>query len=172
MGFLVTVGLAGAGSSEVRKRYLPKGFSSNYMMTIGAEIVDRKMNVRDRSILFQIWDLAGSPRTVRTVYFYGRVGFLVFYKKNDRDSFRDVPRWFERFKKHNGKPIRLFSKDNFALIAINEEPEVVTKEEGVNLAERLGMNYYEFDLINVEQMNEILYKIGEWYLDRIPATKG
>jgi GTPase SAR1 family protein len=167
MSFLVTVGFAGVGSSEVRENYLGKGFSSNYMMTVGADFANKNMNIRDKSIRFQIWDLAGSPKTVRTIYYYGKFGFLIFYKKNDRDSFGDAPQWFEGFKKHNGNPISLFSRDNFALIGIIQEPEIVTKDAGEILAEQLGMNYYEIDLTNVKPMNEILYKIGKWYLDFI-----
>ncbi|MHA2347877.1 MAG: hypothetical protein ACXACP_14240 [Candidatus Hodarchaeales archaeon] len=168
MSFLVVVNIAGAGSSDVREKYL-EGFRSNYMMTIGAEFANKKMKIRNKSILFQIWDLTGHPRkgNGRTVYHYGRMGFLIFYKKNDRDSFDDVTLWFEEFKKHNGKPINLFSRDQLVLIGIIQESEIVTKEEGEKLAEQLGMSHYEMDLKNGKLINEIFYKLGECYLDLV-----
>ena len=94
----------------------------------------------------------------------GKMGFIIFFKKNDRSSFEDVTLWFEDFKKHNGKTINLFSKDQLVLIGIIQELEDVTKEEGEKLAERLGMSYYEMNLESGKTINEILRKLGEWYI--------
>ena len=78
------------------------------------------------------------------------------------------PMWnLYEFKKHNGKPIKFFSEDQLVLIGIIQESEIVTKEEGEKLAEQLGMSHYQMDLKNVKTINEILHKIGEWYLNII-----
>jgi len=165
---LIVVNIAGAGASYVREKFLGKGFSSNYMMTIGAEVALKEATIGDVSVKFQIWDLQGHPRSkrfkVRSVYHYGRMGFIIFFKKNDRSSFEDVSLWFEDFKKHNGRPINLFSKDQLVLIGIIQELEYVTKEEGEKLAERLGMSYYEMNPESGKTINEILHKLGEWYI--------
>ncbi|MHA2307340.1 MAG: hypothetical protein ACXACU_18320 [Candidatus Hodarchaeales archaeon] len=91
MSFRIAVNIAGAGSSDVRKKYLGE-FLKDYRRlskTIGVAAT-KEMKIRNKSILFQIWGLAGHPRkeeTFRTTFHYGRMGFLIFYKKNDRDSF-------------------------------------------------------------------------------------
>lgn len=162
---LIVVNLAGAGSTDVRKKFLGKGFNGRYMMTIGADFALKEVSIGDSSIKFHIWDLQGSPRPgpIPSVYHYGRLGFLIFFKKNDRRSFEDVPLWFEDFKKHNGRPIHLFSKDQLVLIGLIQELEDVTTEEGERLAERLGMSYYEMTLESGKTINEIFRKLGEWY---------
>jgi GTPase SAR1 family protein len=163
---LIVVNIAGAGASYVREKFLGKGFSSNYMMTIGAEFALKEATIGEVSVKFQIWDLQGHPRysTVRSIYHYGRMGFIIFFKKNDRSSFEDVTLWFEEFKKHNGKPISQFSKDQLVLIGIIQELEDVTKEEGEKLAKGLGMSYYEMNPESGKTINEILHKLGEWYI--------
>lgn len=67
---IVLAGDGAVGKTAIRERYLGKGFSSNYMMTIGADFALKEAHVREKSIKFQIWDLAGQPRfgTVRSVY--------------------------------------------------------------------------------------------------------
>ena len=166
---IVLAGDGAVGKTALRERYLGKGFSSNYMMTIGADFALKEATIREKSIKFQIWALTGhsSNEAVNSAYHYGKFGFLIFYNKNDRDSFDDVTLWFEEFKKHNGKPIKFFSEDQLVLIGIIQESEIVTKEEGEKLAKQLGMSHYEMDLKNVKTINEILHKIGEWYLNII-----
>jgi GTPase SAR1 family protein len=164
---LMIINIAGAGASEVREKFLGKSFDSNRMMTIGAEFALKEAIIKDKLIKFQFWDLAGSPRfgSVRSVYFYGKMGFIIFFKKNNRSSFEDVTPWFEEFEKHNGKPINYFSRDQLVLIGIIQEVEDVTKEEGEKKATQLGMRYYEMNLESGKSINEILYKMGECYID-------
>lgn len=184
MSFLMKINIIGAGASEVStylkrkrglkervKRYLGKGFGKS--MVLGFDYTLKEAKVKDKSIKFQIWEMAGQPRfrTVRSVHYYGSLGFLIFYKKNDRDSFDDAIQWFDEFKKHCGTPIRRFSKDQLVLIGIIQESESVTKEEGEKLAEQLGMSYYEMDLKNGKAIDELLYKMGEGYLWMINQCK-
>jgi small GTP-binding protein len=108
MSFLMKIVLAGdgaVGKTALRERYLGKGFSSNYMMTIGADFALKEANIRDKNIKFQIWDLAGQPRfgTVRSVYYYGCLGALLLFDVTRPDTFINLESWLEEIFKHNGK---------------------------------------------------------------------
>lgn len=108
MSFLMKIVLAGdgaVGKTAIRERYLGKGFSSNYMMTIGADFALKEASIREKSIKFQIWDLAGQPRfgTVRSVYYYGCLGGLLLFDVTRPDTFTNLDSWLEEIFKHNGK---------------------------------------------------------------------
>jgi len=52
---IVLAGDGAVGKTALRERYLGKGFSSNYMMTIGADFALKEATIREKSIKFQIW---------------------------------------------------------------------------------------------------------------------
>jgi small GTP-binding protein len=108
MSFLMKIVLAGdgaVGKTALRERYLGKGFSSNYMMTIGADFALKEAQIREKNIKFQIWDLAGQPRfgTVRSVYYYGCLGALLVFDVTRPDTFTNLESWLDEIFKHNGK---------------------------------------------------------------------
>ena len=108
MSFLMKIVLAGdgaVGKTALRERYLGKGFSSNYMMTIGADFALKEATIREKNIKFQIWDHAGQPRfgTVRSVYYYGCLGALLLFDVTRPDTFTNLENWLEEIFKHNGK---------------------------------------------------------------------
>ena len=167
--FLIALNFAGLGASEACEKNFGRIYSSNYIFTVGADFSQKEMKIRDKSINFQIWDLAGHPRegTVRSEYFHGKKGIFIFFKKDNKQSFEDTRLWFEEFKIHNGKSINSFSKEQLVLLGIIEDIEVVTKEEGIKIAEELGMSYYELLPESSEPLNGILRKLGERYLDSV-----
>lgn len=108
MSFLMKIVLAGdgaVGKTALRERFLGKGFSSNYMMTIGADFALKESIIRDKSIKFQIWDLAGQPRfgTVRSVYYYGCLGALLVFDVTRPDTFMNLETWVDEIFQNNGK---------------------------------------------------------------------
>jgi small GTP-binding protein len=108
MSFLMKIVLAGdgaVGKTALRERYLGKGFSSNYMMTIGADFALKEATIREKNIKFQIWDLAGQPRfgTVRSVYYYGCLGALLLFDVTRPDTFTNLENWLNEIFSHNGK---------------------------------------------------------------------
>ncbi len=46
---LIVVNITGVGVSDVREKFLGKGFSSNYMMTIGVEFALKEVTISDLS---------------------------------------------------------------------------------------------------------------------------
>ncbi len=102
---IVLAGDGAVGKTALRERYLGKGFSSNYMMTIGADFALKEATIREKSIKFQIWDLAGQPRfgTVRSVYYYGCLGALLLFDVTRPDTFTNLENWLEEIWKNNGK---------------------------------------------------------------------
>ena len=108
MSFLMKIVLAGdgaVGKTALRERYLGKGFSSNYMMTIGADFALKEATIREKSIKFQIWDLAGQPRfnSVRELYYRGSHGAMLVFDLTRRESFTNLYLWIDELLKNSGK---------------------------------------------------------------------
>ena len=106
--FLVKIVLAGdgaVGKTTLRRRYLGEGFQASYLMTIGADFAVKTVDVRDRTIKFQLWDLAGQPRfqVVREMYYRGALGGLLVFDVTRWDSFKNLPHWLEELWRSNGR---------------------------------------------------------------------
>ncbi|MHA1115558.1 MAG: Rab family GTPase, partial [Candidatus Heimdallarchaeaceae archaeon] len=78
---IVLAGDGAVGKTSIRERYMGKGFTGDYLKTIGADFASKKVKVEDNDITFQIWDLAGqeSYSAVRTTFYKGAIAaWLVF----------------------------------------------------------------------------------------------
>jgi small GTP-binding protein len=148
MSFLMKIVLAGdgaVGKTALRERYLGKGFSSNYMMTIGADFALKEATIREKNIKFQIWDLAGQPRfgTVRSVYYYGCLGALLLFDVTRPDTFTNLESWLEEIFKHNGKgmiPIVLLGNK----VDLREQfPNHITDQQAEEFADNLSKKTME-----------------------------
>ena len=57
IGKVVLVGDGGVGKTAIKERYMGKGFSSEYLSTVGADFVLKEMVFKKVKMKLQIWDL-------------------------------------------------------------------------------------------------------------------
>jgi Ras-related protein Rab-2A len=106
----------------------------------------------DTNVRFVIWDLAGQTqfRRVRRTYLKNaEVGLLVF-DVTRRETFENIKDWYQDIKD---------SAPSIALILVGnkidlEEERVVSREEGEELAEELGITYMETSAKTGENVDE------------------
>ncbi|MFW9917126.1 MAG: GTP-binding protein, partial [Candidatus Thorarchaeota archaeon] len=120
-------------------RYMRKGFVEDYIMTVGADVSFKTLQVGKRKIKLQIWDIAGQPcfEAVRKSYFGGSIGALCVYDITRPETLENSRNWIEELWKHNEKgkvPVILLGnkidlRDSF--------PSPVTSEQGQALADKL-----------------------------------
>lgn len=72
---IVLIGDKETEKTALREKFIGKGFSKNYMMTIGADYVLRQVRVlvggKDHIINVQVWDLASQDQYKKTrIYYY------------------------------------------------------------------------------------------------------
>lgn len=109
----------------------------------------------------QIWDTAGQERyrTITTAYYRGAMGFILMYDVTNEESFNSVQDWVTQ--------IKTYSWDNAQVILVGnksdmEAERVVTYERGKQLADQLGLEFFETSAkenINVKNVFERLVDI-------------
>ncbi|MHA2296677.1 MAG: GTP-binding protein [Candidatus Hodarchaeales archaeon] len=135
------LGDGAVGKTALKERYLGKGFTTSYLLTIGADFAVKKLDLDGREVKFQIWDLAGQERfnTVRSLYYSGSHGALLVFDVTRSDSFRNVVKWIEEFRKH-------VKKEGVPLILIGNKIDIrdpnnvnhITTEMGTDLATKIS----------------------------------
>jgi small GTP-binding protein len=101
-------GDGGVGKTSLRKRYVGKGFDSDYIATIGADFVSKQVTLnigsKTKEAKFHIWDLAGQPNfnRVRKLYFQYTLGAFLVYDITRPDTLFSLERWMNELSKSSG----------------------------------------------------------------------
>ncbi len=106
---LVLCGDGAVGKTALRERYLGRGFSQSYLQTIGADFAttDKDLNIdgKNKSVQYQIWDLAGQNefQSIRGSYYEGCFGSLMVFDVTRPESFNNLPNWINELWDNSGK---------------------------------------------------------------------
>ena len=168
----IIIGNINVGKSNLLLRYVHSQFKEEYQATIGVEYAAKNINIRNKIYKIQIWDTAGQEtfKSITRNYYKNSVCALIVYDITCRQSFDDVKTWIEDCKKQCSNNIYLILIGNKLDL---EEQRVITKEEGEELAEQLGIKFYETsakDGTNVENIfinssDEIAKRIEQNFYD-------
>jgi small GTP-binding protein len=98
------------GKTSLINRYLGKGFSSDYLPTLGSDFASKEIHLETdyglMEIRFQIWDLAGQPSfgQIRRVYYKGSIAALLVFDLTRSESFKNLAQWVKDFSDNSGVP--------------------------------------------------------------------
>ncbi|XP_046960369.1 ras-related protein Rab-3 isoform X1 [Vanessa atalanta] len=158
---LLIIGNSSVGKTSFLFRYADDSFTSAFVSTVGIDFKVKTVFRHDKRVKLQIWDTAGQERyrTITTAYYRGAMGFILMYDITNEESFNSVQDWVTQ--------IKTYSWDNAQVILVGnkcdmEEERVVSQERGRQLAEQLGVEFYETSAkenINVKAVFERLVDI-------------
>ena len=173
----IIIGDAAVGKSNLLLRYAHGQFKPEYQLTIGVEFGAKNVEIRNKIYRIQIWDTAGQEnfRSITRAYYKNSVCALVVYDISSRDTFNNVSSWIEDCKNQSPKTIFMILVGNKSDL---EDRRQVSKDEGQELADKYGLQFYETSAKtgdNVDAIfsaDEIAKKIDENYYDLDNDTCG
>lgn len=138
---VLTLGECGVGKTSIILRYVDNKFNKNHLITIGLDFKVKLLNIKGRTVKMKIWDTAGQERfrSISRQYYRGSDGIVLVYDVGDRNSFEKVSGWINQIHGEtdsNVVCILVGNKSDF-----NERK--VSTEEGKNLANDFGLDFYE-----------------------------
>ncbi|CAG4937904.1 ras-related protein Rab-3 [Colias croceus] len=158
---LLIIGNSSVGKTSFLFRYADDSFTSAFVSTVGIDFKVKTVFRHDKRVKLQIWDTAGQERyrTITTAYYRGAMGFILMYDITNEESFNSVQDWVTQ--------IETYSWDNAQVILVGnkcdmEEERVISQERGRQLAEQLGVQFFETSAkenINVKAVFEKLVDI-------------
>lgn len=140
----VLIGDGAVGKTSLRERYLGRGFSASYMMTIGADFALKKVRVDGETINVQLWDLAGQQHftRVRTLYYRGIRGLLAVFDVTRDATYKNLEYWINEIKQviteQELEKIPTVLIGNKVDLRDDGEPSHISSELGEELAIRLA----------------------------------
>ncbi len=100
---LLVIGDSGVGKSSIVTSYVDGFFSDIHISTIGIDFRIKKINVNDKSIMLQIWDVAGQEkfRSIAPIYFRHCDGIIILFDVTNQKSFDNIKKWITEIDKYN-----------------------------------------------------------------------
>ena len=144
-------GPMGVGKTSLIVRFCQGGFLEEYEPSTDSNF-RKQMEVAGEIVRFDIQDTCWNTRALRDVYILQSHAFFCVYSVASRASFRDMEDYFSLIERVKDKRFPLILVANKCDLA---GERVVSVEEGMRLAERLGCPFWETSAKDGTHVNEI-----------------
>ena len=161
---IIIVGESCVGKSNIISRYLTGQFDSNTTSTLGAELSNKYLKIKDITTKLQIWDTAGQERyhAIVSSYFKGSHGCFIVYDITQEKTFEKIEEWYQRVKENANKDVSFILVGNKCDL---ENDRVISKEKGEEKAKNLNCPFFETSArsdVNIKEIfNAMLDNIYE-----------
>jgi len=139
---LMLIGDSGVGKSSLLTRFTMDAFDAAFTPTIGIDFKLRTIELDGKRIKLQFLDTAGQERfrTITTAHYRNAQGVMLVYDITSEASFRNIEGYVQRVEQCQRQPFNKILIGNRGDLS---ELRKVTPGEGKNLADQLGMKFFE-----------------------------
>jgi Ras-related protein Rab-7A len=111
---IVLLGDGAVGKTSSVHRYLDNKFSNTYAATIGVDILNTKVKVKEDEISLNIWDLAGQDhfKSIRSKFYRGTSACVLIFDLTNTKTFDNIINWIEEAKNLTSQNIPMFLVGN------------------------------------------------------------
>eukprot|EP00826_Nyctotherus_ovalis_P019779 TRINITY_DN16145_c0_g1_i3.p2 TRINITY_DN16145_c0_g1~~TRINITY_DN16145_c0_g1_i3.p2 ORF type:complete len:197 (-),score=27.84 TRINITY_DN16145_c0_g1_i3:137-727(-) len=151
---LITLGSHMVGKTSILTRFKEEKFSLATYTTIGVDFVGKNMVIDSTNVKLKIWDTAGQDRyqTIPCSFYKQCQGIMFVFDVGSRQSFTDINRWVEKAEQHASCNAMRYLIAN----KVDIDKREVTQEEGMALAVKYDMKYFEVSAKTGFNINEAI----------------
>ncbi|MHA1301409.1 MAG: GTP-binding protein [Candidatus Helarchaeota archaeon] len=164
---VIVVGDGAVGKTAITIRFAEGRFEEHYKMTIGVDFAIKLIEISGYKVKLQVWDTGGQERFsyIRPLYYKGAMAALAIFDLTNRESFENLPKWFQEVAENCGAiPLMLVGNKS------DLPDRAVESAEARDLATKLGVEYFEASAKSGDNINSLFRRLGEILLaSKIPA---
>ena len=154
---IIILGKTEVGKTCILNRYFNNLFSYSSLPTIGMECYTKNYTINSNNVTFNFFDTAGQEKynSIVTNYLRNANGVILVYDITKEDSFEKIKMWVDQLKDKN---------DTNSIILLGNKSDlntkrVISKEEGIKLAEKLNCDFFEVSALSNENISDAIEKI-------------
>lgn len=176
---VILLGDKECGKTKLREKFLGRGFSPNYLLTIGADFALKQVHITSgetvKTVNVQLWDIASGPayKRTRNLYFKETKGIIAVIDLTRQESYANLLTLLRELKQvivdTEKIPVLLIGNKSDER---NGQPDHITKALGLQMAleisnlinnGKIKTNYIETSMITGESVikgfNDLVEKI-------------
>jgi len=163
---LLTVGDSQVGKSCLIKRYCEGRFVNRYITTIGVDYGVKKMNIKNRKIAVNFFDLSGDDdyEGIRNEFYKDSQGVLLIFDLGNKDSFLHLQKWEADMKKYG-------IEKNAIIVILGNKSDLKRREvedkDVQKYAKSKGYEYYPTSASTGENVNDVFEAVFAKIVDNI-----
>lgn len=152
---VVFIGNPTAGKTSLLNRICHDKFIQNYDSTIGVDFFTKTVFFNETIFKIQLWDSAGQEKYRALIPSYIRGACIIFliYDLNHSESFDAINNWLGFVNQYT-------NKEQVKLVLVGNKKDLERKvkyEDGLNLAKKEGMLFFETSAKTGEGVVEMFY---------------
>ncbi len=157
---IVVLGDPQVGKTSTVLRFTDKTFRRTYIMTIGVNMSEKFIKIKNNRIRFVIWDIAGQSKfqVMRRHFYEGAEGQLLIFDLTRPITFQNIRKWYKDIKLHTKNVLPGFILGNKSDLI---EQRNVFGDEIIELADELGLEYIETSALTGKNVDKAFLKLGE-----------
>ena len=161
---VLLLGNSDVGKSSLLLRFVDSVWNDAFVPTIGVDFKVKTLEINNKKVKMQIWDMAGEERfrTVVSTYFRGAHGILLLYDVTNRDSFKNLENWLIEIEKNSSEKVLKILLGNKC--DLNDDREI-QPDEGRAFADRNGMEFMETSAKMNTNVNEAFETLGKLMIE-------
>ena len=139
---LIVVGESCVGKTSLLYKYSQGFFTQEHLATVGIEFFTKEEEINGRKIRVKICDTAGQElyKSITKNFYRNSDGVIIVYDVTDRESFEKVQEWVQSISENTD------TEKNIQKVLVANKVDLtrkVTKEEGMKLAEKYNIPFFE-----------------------------
>eukprot|EP01121_Diplochlamys_sp_Union-15-3_P021017 TRINITY_DN838_c0_g1_i3.p1 TRINITY_DN838_c0_g1~~TRINITY_DN838_c0_g1_i3.p1 ORF type:complete len:195 (-),score=31.05 TRINITY_DN838_c0_g1_i3:27-611(-) len=164
---VVFLGKSGVGKTSITLRFCRDTFQPGTEATIGASFLTKMMNIKDRSIKFEMWDTAGQERyrALAPMYYRNADAAVLVYDICETDSFDALQSWYSELQKNVPDCIIVLAGNKADL----EEKRKVSHASAMEYANEKDCPIVEVSSKTGQNVAELFQKLGQLLTDKFPG---
>ena len=149
---IIVCGTGAVGKTSIVRRFVENKFEFNYLLTIGMDPSNRKLEVNGQMVNLIIFDVAGQKRfqTLRDVFFRKANGALLVFDLTRPESLDELYEWKEQIDERLGE-------DQIPTILIGNKAD---------LHDEIKINYEDLEDSVIPYFNPLKYLETSAYLNQ------
>ncbi|KAI0985882.1 hypothetical protein GJ496_011390 [Pomphorhynchus laevis] len=165
---VIILGESGVGKTSTMNQYINKSFSNQYKATIGADFMNKDIEIDDTQVSLQIWDTAGQERfqSLGVAFYRGADCCVMVYDVTSLKSFKSLDSWRNEFLLQASPT----EPDDFPFICLGNkidiEPRSVSLMKAEQWCNERGITHFETSAKNGTHINEAFEHIAKQALKR------
>ena len=157
---VIILGASTVGKTSIFLRYFNNEFSHGTLTTLGVDFKTNFFKFENKKLKINYIDTAGQEKfkSISENYLKGTDGVILVFDLTNKETLDLVNYWADCIKKNN--------RDNIGMILFGNKSDLendrdVTYEEGKNLADKLGCQYYEGSAMNGDNVEFVMNEIAK-----------